>query len=72
MIDNIKDYKINNITVRVTYRDITSIKADVRVSSDDSILSMSSDVSVALLRAGGEKSRLKHVGISISIWEMSL
>ncbi len=55
MTDNIKDYKINNTTVRVTYGDITQIKADVLVSSDDNLLSMRSGVSAAILRAGGEK-----------------
>jgi O-acetyl-ADP-ribose deacetylase (regulator of RNase III) len=54
MIDRNTEYQINNTTVRVTYGDITQIQADVLVSSDDSFLSMTSGVSAAILRAGGE------------------
>ena len=54
MIDGNTEYQINNTTVRVSYGDITQIKADALVSSDDNFLSMSSGVSAAILRAGGE------------------
>lgn len=48
------DYKIDRTTVRIVYGDITQIEADILVSSDDSFLSMSSGVSAAIRRTGGE------------------
>ena len=41
-------------TLRVEQRSITTVEADVLVSSDDTDLSMSSSVSLALLDAGGK------------------
>lgn len=47
------EYTINSSTLRVEYRDITLISADVLVSSNDTNLLMGSGVSLALLRRGG-------------------
>lgn len=54
MSNNTADYTINHTTVRLTSGDITQIEADILVSSDDSFLSMSSGVSAAIHRRGGE------------------
>ncbi len=47
------NYQLNNTIFRVTYADITTVDADVLVSSDDSQLSMRGGVSKAILNAGG-------------------
>jgi O-acetyl-ADP-ribose deacetylase (regulator of RNase III) len=54
MLENIGDYQLHHTRVRLTYGDITQIEADILVSSDDNFLSMSSGVSAAIRRAGGE------------------
>ncbi len=54
MINQTTDYPIHHTTVRLTYGDLTQIEADILVSSDDSFLSMSSGVSAAIRRTGGE------------------
>jgi O-acetyl-ADP-ribose deacetylase (regulator of RNase III) len=46
---------IGNSTLRVEYSDLTTLSADVIVSSDDIDLSMGGGVSDALLRVGGEE-----------------
>jgi O-acetyl-ADP-ribose deacetylase (regulator of RNase III) len=46
---------IGNSTLRVEYSDLTTLKAEVLVSSDDIDLSMGGGVSDALLRVGGEE-----------------
>jgi len=48
------EYTVGSATVRVEYTDITTLKVDAMVSSDDIDLSMGGGVSAALRRAGGE------------------
>ena len=62
------DYRINKTIFRVSHVDLTQVKAEVLVSSDDSELSMSGGVSGALLRVGGVEIRQdarKHTPLKI-------
>jgi len=68
MANRTADYRINKTTFRVIHGDLTQVKADVMVSSDDTELSMSGGVSGALLRAGGMEIRQdarKHTPLKI-------
>lgn len=68
MSERTTDYKINDVTFRVCYADITKVVADALVSSDDNYLSMGGGVSMALWEAGGEEIRReaqKHVPLEI-------
>ncbi len=49
------DYYINDALFRVQYGSITELAVDVLVSSDDTSLTMSSGVSAAIRRIGGEQ-----------------
>ncbi|WP_437514859.1 macro domain-containing protein [Sorangium sp. So ce1099] len=49
------EYTINSSVVRVEYCDITTLSADVLVSSDDTDLSMGGGVSLSLLTQGGHE-----------------
>ncbi|WP_438010410.1 macro domain-containing protein [Sorangium sp. So ce321] len=49
------EYTINGAVFRVEYRDLTTISADVLVSSDDINLSMGGGVSLSLLTRGGHE-----------------
>ncbi len=72
MPERTADYKLNDITFRVTYGDITEVDADVLVSSDDNHLSMGEGigkgVAASLLEAGGEVIRQdahKHLPLKL-------
>jgi O-acetyl-ADP-ribose deacetylase (regulator of RNase III) len=49
-----RTYQVGVSTLSLECGDITSSKADVLVSSDDSYLTMGGGVSVAIRRAGGQ------------------
>lgn len=53
-ISRISEYQLSKTILRIIYSDITKLKADVLVSSDDNYLSMGGGVSYALSRAAGE------------------
>lgn len=48
-----RTYKFNNSTLTIVFGDITTSKADVIVSSDDTGISMGGGISGAILKAGG-------------------
>ncbi len=56
-IERVANYKLNNSTFRVSYGDITKLKVDAIVSSDDNKLSMDGGISAAILKAGGPEIR---------------
>ena len=69
MDNRVADYKLNNSVLRVTYGDITGIRADAIVSSDDNHLTMGGGVSYAILKAGGQSIRneaRKHIPLQLS------
>jgi O-acetyl-ADP-ribose deacetylase (regulator of RNase III) len=47
------DYSIGETTFAIAYADLTSVPADVLVSSDDNYLTMGGGVSAAVRRAAG-------------------
>lgn len=62
------NYSIGDATFAIMYADITSITADVLVSSDDNYLTMGGGVSAALARAAGRSliaDARKHVPLSL-------
>jgi O-acetyl-ADP-ribose deacetylase (regulator of RNase III) len=62
------DYRLNNSILRVTYGDITNLRADALVSSDDNHLTMGGGVSYSILRAGGQSIReeaRKHIPLKL-------
>ncbi len=68
MLQRTANYEINKTVFRVTYGDITRLRADALVSSDDSYLTMGGGVSAAILRAGGAtiaKEARKHIPLKI-------
>lgn len=52
-----RTYKFNNSILTIVFGDITTSKADVIVSSDDTSISMGGGISRAILMAGGESIR---------------
>ena len=62
------NYSIGDATFAITYSDITSVSADVLVSSDDNYLSMGGGVSAAIARGAGPAliaDARKHIPLSI-------
>ena len=55
--ERVANYELNNSIFRVSYGDITKLKVDAIVSSDDNYLSMSGGVSRAILKSGGQEIR---------------
>ena len=52
-----RKYRFNNSTLTIVFGDITTSKADVIVSSDDTGVSMGGGISGCILKAGGENIR---------------
>lgn len=63
-----RSYTIGSSTLSIEFGDITTSRADVIVSSDDSDLSMGGGVSAAILRAAGQSLLLeaaKHIPVQL-------
>jgi O-acetyl-ADP-ribose deacetylase (regulator of RNase III) len=57
MNTRVANYELNKTIFRVTYGDITQLKTEAIVSSDDNYLSMGGGVSGAISKAGGKSIR---------------
>ena len=52
-MENVKEYFVNNSTIRIVFGDITASSAEVIVSSDDTLITMGGGVSRSILMAEG-------------------